>query len=66
MAVDPAGRRAAALLNGRGRAADDRTRVSRGDLALRAAYTGSSPPRPGWATTTPSTSCWPACRGCGC
>ncbi|GAA2907099.1 NRDE family protein [Nonomuraea rubra] len=43
LAVSPADRRAAALLNGRGRAADERTRVSRGDLALRAAYTGELP-----------------------
>ncbi|HEX4812673.1 MAG TPA: NRDE family protein [Nonomuraea sp.] len=43
LAVNPAARRAAALLNGRGRAAPDATRVSRGDLALRAAYTGEGP-----------------------
>ncbi|MEV5557534.1 NRDE family protein [Nonomuraea wenchangensis] len=43
LAVNPAARRAAALLNGRGRAAAERTKVSRGDLALRAAYTGEGP-----------------------
>ncbi|GAA2207829.1 hypothetical protein GCM10009850_032870 [Nonomuraea monospora] len=43
LAVNAAGRRAAALLNGRGKAADERTKVSRGDLALRAAYTGELP-----------------------
>jgi uncharacterized protein with NRDE domain len=43
LAVNPAARRAAALLNGRGRPAPETTKVSRGDLALRAAYTGESP-----------------------
>lgn len=43
LAVNPAARRAAALLNGHGRAADETTRISRGDLALRAAYTGEPP-----------------------
>ncbi|TYB70231.1 NRDE family protein [Nonomuraea sp. PA05] len=43
LAVNASGRRAAALLNGRGKAADERTKVSRGDLALRAAYTGELP-----------------------
>ncbi|MFB4262025.1 NRDE family protein [Nonomuraea sp. GTA35] len=47
LAVNPADRRAAALLNGRGRAADERTKVSRGDLALRAAYTGELPAEAG-------------------
>ncbi|MEU6713405.1 NRDE family protein [Nonomuraea sp. NPDC046802] len=43
LAVNPAARRAAALLNGRGLAARETTKVSRGDLALRAAYTGLPP-----------------------
>ncbi|MEV0621530.1 NRDE family protein [Nonomuraea sp. NPDC050404] len=43
LAVNPAARRAAALLNGHGREAEERTRLSRGDLALRAAYTGEEP-----------------------
>ncbi|MFI7702576.1 NRDE family protein [Nonomuraea sp. NPDC049480] len=43
LAVHPAARRAAALLNGPGRPAPETTKVSRGDLALRAAYTGEMP-----------------------
>ncbi|MFC4010412.1 NRDE family protein [Nonomuraea purpurea] len=43
LAVNPAARRAAALLNGRGLAARETTKVSRGDLALRAACTGLPP-----------------------
>ncbi|TMR90852.1 NRDE family protein [Nonomuraea basaltis] len=43
LAVNPAARRAAALLNGHGRPAPETTKVSRGDLALRAAYTGEMP-----------------------
>ncbi|MEO3791926.1 NRDE family protein [Nonomuraea sp. B10E15] len=43
LAVNPAARRAAALLNGRGRAARETTKISRGDLALRAAYGGDFP-----------------------
>ncbi|MGN9840354.1 NRDE family protein [Nonomuraea sp. H19] len=43
LAVNPAARRAAALLNGHGTAAPETTKVSRGDLALRAAYTGEPP-----------------------
>ncbi|MFB4280049.1 MULTISPECIES: NRDE family protein [unclassified Nonomuraea] len=43
LAVNPAARRAAALLNGHGRAAEETTKVSRGDLALRAACTGELP-----------------------
>ncbi|MGW0803828.1 NRDE family protein [Nonomuraea sp. NPDC002799] len=43
LAVNPAARRAAALLNGRGHAARETTKISRGDLALRAAYTGEPP-----------------------
>ncbi|WP_043627992.1 NRDE family protein [Nonomuraea candida] len=43
LAVNPAARRAAALLNGHGRAAGEKTKVSRGDLALRAACTGEGP-----------------------
>ncbi|MGP3932767.1 NRDE family protein [Nonomuraea sp. KM88] len=43
LAVSPAARRAAALLNGRGRAARETTKISRGDLALRAAYGGDFP-----------------------
>jgi len=35
--------RAAALLNGHGKPADETVKVSRGDLALRAAYTGEGP-----------------------
>ncbi|GGO76353.1 hypothetical protein [Nonomuraea cavernae] len=36
-------RRAAALLNGRGQAAPETTKISRGDLALRAVTTGDMP-----------------------
>ncbi|MEV4074106.1 NRDE family protein [Nonomuraea fuscirosea] len=43
LAVHPAARRAAALLNGHGKAAEETTKVSRGDLALKAAYTGELP-----------------------
>ncbi|WP_433429528.1 NRDE family protein [Nonomuraea sp. CA-141351] len=43
LAVNPPARRAAALLNGRGKEAEETTRISRGDLALRAAYTGETP-----------------------
>lgn len=43
LAVNPAARRAAALLNGHGKAAEETTKVSRGDLALRTAYTGGMP-----------------------
>ncbi|MEV5891244.1 NRDE family protein [Nonomuraea fuscirosea] len=43
LAVHPAARRAAALLNGHGQAAEETTKVSRGDLALKAAYTGELP-----------------------
>ncbi|MFI7611871.1 NRDE family protein [Nonomuraea terrae] len=43
LAVNPAARRAAALLNGHGTPANETTKVSRGDLALRAAYTGEMP-----------------------
>ncbi|MFC4121147.1 NRDE family protein [Nonomuraea zeae] len=43
LAVNPAARRAAALLNGHGRPAQETTKISRGDLALRAAYTGEMP-----------------------
>ncbi|MEV0388238.1 NRDE family protein [Nonomuraea sp. NPDC050643] len=43
LAVNPAAGRAAALLNGHGRAAEVTTKVSRGDLALRAAYSGETP-----------------------
>ncbi|MEU8249565.1 NRDE family protein [Nonomuraea sp. NPDC048916] len=43
LAVHPAARRAAALLNGRGRAAPETARISRGDLALRAVTTGGMP-----------------------
>src|SRR5690606_28350027 len=43
LAVNPAARRAAALLNGHGKPADETVKVSRGDLALRAAYTGEGP-----------------------
>ncbi|MEO3870837.1 NRDE family protein [Nonomuraea sp. B12E4] len=43
LAVNPAASRAAALLNGHGAAAAEVSRVSRGDLALRAAYTGELP-----------------------
>lgn len=43
MAVAPAARRVAALLNGHGEAAPETTKISRGDLALRAAFTGAMP-----------------------
>lgn len=43
LAIDPAGGRAAALLNGRGTPAPDAVRVSRGDLALRAVSSGKLP-----------------------
>ncbi|WP_157247479.1 NRDE family protein [Nonomuraea typhae] len=43
LAVDPATRRAAALLNGRGTAAPDNVRVSRGDLPLKALAAGGLP-----------------------
>jgi uncharacterized protein with NRDE domain len=43
LAVNPPARRAAALLNGHGRAAEETTKISRGGLALRAAYTGEVP-----------------------
>lgn len=43
LAVNPAARRAAALLNGHGTPAPDTRKVSRGDLALRAASTGEPP-----------------------
>ncbi|MGW4965758.1 NRDE family protein [Nonomuraea sp. NPDC004186] len=43
LAVNPAARRAAALLNGRGRHAPEPDRLSRGDLALRAVSTGEPP-----------------------
>ncbi|MFG1703279.1 NRDE family protein [Nonomuraea sp. M3C6] len=43
LAVNPAARRAAALLNGHGVAAQETTKISRGDLALRAAYAGEAP-----------------------
>ena len=43
LAVDPATRRVAALLNGHGRAAPETTRTSRGDLPLRAVATGDLP-----------------------
>ncbi|WP_049573269.1 NRDE family protein [Nonomuraea sp. SBT364] len=43
LAVDPSARRAAALLNGRGREAPDAVKVSRGDLALRAVAAGDLP-----------------------
>ncbi|NUO97180.1 MAG: hypothetical protein HOW71_16345 [Nonomuraea sp.] len=43
LAVAPAARRAAALLNGHGRAAPETTRISRGDLALLAVSTGDVP-----------------------
>ncbi|MEU0570116.1 NRDE family protein [Nonomuraea sp. NPDC005983] len=43
LAVAPDARRAAALLNGRGRAAPETTRTSRGDLALRAVSAGELP-----------------------
>lgn len=43
LAVHPAARRAAALLNGRGVPAPDSLRTSRGDLALRTAATGEFP-----------------------
>jgi uncharacterized protein with NRDE domain len=43
LALSPATRRAAALLNGHGRAAPETTRISRGDLALLAVSTGGMP-----------------------
>ncbi|MEV0595163.1 NRDE family protein [Nonomuraea cavernae] len=43
LAVHPVARRAAALLNGRGQAAPETTKISRGDLALRAVTTGGMP-----------------------
>ncbi|WP_188194004.1 NRDE family protein [Nonomuraea sp. SYSU D8015] len=43
LAVHPAARRAAALLNAHGTPAPETTKVSRGDLALRAAHTGEMP-----------------------
>ncbi|MFI7442536.1 NRDE family protein [Nonomuraea indica] len=43
LAVHPAARRAAALLNGHGVPAPEAVRTSRGDLALRAAATGDLP-----------------------
>ncbi|MEV4218313.1 NRDE family protein [Nonomuraea sp. NPDC049725] len=43
LAVDPSARRAAALLNGRGREAPDAVKVSRGDLPLRAVAAGDLP-----------------------
>jgi uncharacterized protein with NRDE domain len=43
LAVHPAAHRAAALLNAHGRPAPETTKVSRGDLALRGAYTGEMP-----------------------
>ncbi|GAA2677688.1 NRDE family protein [Nonomuraea recticatena] len=43
LAVLPSAGRAAALLNGRGRAADERTKVSRGELPLRAVVAGALP-----------------------
>ncbi|MER6949034.1 NRDE family protein [Nonomuraea sp. NPDC000554] len=43
LAVAPGPRRAAALLNGRGRPAPETTRISRGDLALRAVSAGELP-----------------------
>ncbi|MCT9932715.1 NRDE family protein [Planotetraspora sp. A-T 1434] len=44
LAADPAGRRVAALLNGRGALAPQEVRRSRGDLPLRAAVAGELPP----------------------
>ncbi|TMR16456.1 NRDE family protein [Nonomuraea turkmeniaca] len=43
LALHPAARRAAALLNAYGTPAAEATKISRGDLALRAAYTGELP-----------------------
>lgn len=43
LAVDPAAKRAAALLNGHGTLAPDAVRVSRGDLPLRAVAAGGMP-----------------------
>jgi uncharacterized protein with NRDE domain len=43
LAVDPSARRAAALLNGRGRPAAEATRISRGGLPLRAVAEGAMP-----------------------
>ncbi|MGI5272069.1 NRDE family protein [Nonomuraea sp. CA-218870] len=43
LAVDPAARRAAALLNGRGTPAPETRKVSRGDLPLRAVTSGELP-----------------------
>src|SRR5437868_12239052 len=43
LAFDPATRRAAALLNGRGRPAPEAVRLSRGDLPLRAVAEGAPP-----------------------
>ncbi len=43
LAVDPAARRAAALLNGHGRAAPETTKISRGGLPLLAVTTGDLP-----------------------
>ncbi|MDP4507811.1 NRDE family protein [Nonomuraea turcica] len=43
LALHPAARRAAALLNASGIPAPETTKISRGDLALRAAYTGELP-----------------------
>lgn len=43
LAVDPAARRAAALLNGHGRPAPETTRISRGGLPLLAVATGEPP-----------------------
>ncbi|MGR6917302.1 NRDE family protein [[Actinomadura] parvosata] len=53
LAVHPAARRAAALLNGPGKPADERTKVSRGDLALRAAFTGELPAETGLTVYDP-------------
>ncbi len=44
LAADPASRRVAAILNGRGVAAPEEIRRSRGDLPLRAAVAGELPP----------------------
>ncbi|MET7331857.1 NRDE family protein [Nonomuraea sp. NPDC005650] len=43
LAVNPAARRAAALLNGHGRPVPEKDRLSRGHLPLRAASTGTPP-----------------------
>ncbi|WP_113703670.1 NRDE family protein [Nonomuraea lactucae] len=43
LAVNPAARRVAALLNGRGTPAPDTVKISRGDLALRAVAAGDLP-----------------------